>query len=100
MKHLYFFGLTFLGLSVSSMGQQLTQSDKLRVLELSKEFRTAEDRRILEIKTYLRSHPHVRQSYVDATGAYVYLHSVDAAGNPLYYKTRSNIGLAKSIKTD
>ena len=42
----------------------------------------------------------IRQEFVDAKGAYHFLHHIDETGTPVYYQTRSNLGLATSIKTN
>jgi hypothetical protein len=49
---------------------------------------------------YLKANPTTIQKYTGQDGAYYYLHHIDENNEPVYYKTRSNLNLAKSINTD
>lgn len=52
------------------------------------------------IAEYVRENPDVKLSKDDEQGNYLFLHHIDEYNKPVYYATRSNLGLAKSIKTD
>lgn len=90
-------------------GQQASpkpQPDK-RLAETAQQFRKRlavnENARKLQIEQFLklRRNAGIKRSYSDAKGTFYFLHHIDSAtGEPVYYQTRSNVGLAGSIKTD
>ena len=59
----------------------------------------AEAARQQKLAQFIGQKKNVRLEYTDAKGAYHFLHHIDEQGNPVYYNTRSNVGLAVSINT-
>lgn len=99
MKFLYLFAGLLISLYRPTYGQQTT-SERLAAVEFSKQLNQLEAHRILSINQYLATHPNTKPSYIDKQGNYCYLHKIDSEGKPVYYQTRSNLELAKSINTN
>jgi len=53
-----------------------------------------------QVSQFLRKKPIFRREFTDAKGTFHFLHHIDEAGQPVYYVTRSNVGLAASINTN
>ncbi len=51
------------------------------------------------VQEFLKAHPEVKAELARANGTKAYLHHIDADGQPVYYASHSNLGLATSIKT-
>lgn len=60
----------------------------------------AEAARQQQVALFLTQKAGVRREFMDSKGSYHFLHHIDEAGNPIYYNTRSNLGLAISINTN
>lgn len=59
-----------------------------------------EAERKASITEYVKNNPDVKLQDKDYLGNMRYLHHIDANSRPVYYSSRSNVGLATSIKTN
>lgn len=81
----------FLLMSGIGIAQELTFKEYLSKIEVERK---------ASIAAYVQQHPEVKLKSFDSKGNVVYLHHIDKNDRPVYYQSRSNAGLAKSIKTD
>lgn len=93
MKRLQFILANLLALLVSttSIAQDQSFSEYLSKIEADRK---------AAIEVYVKQHPDIKTQYVDKKGNIVFLHHIDANERLVYYQSRSNADLAKSIKTD
>lgn len=83
--------LLLLFMSGNAMAQEMSFKDYL--VKLERERKTA-------INEYVKMHPEIKLNDVDQYGNQRFLHHIDLNGEPVYYSSRSNVGLATSIKTN
>lgn len=74
-----------------SNAQEISFSEYLKKLEADRK---------ASISEYVLLHPDVKQQKEDVRGNNYFLHHINSSGMPVYYQTRSNVGLATSIKTN
>lgn len=95
MKRLQFVTAKLLALlllvSTSGLAQELSFKEYLSKIEAERK---------ATIATYVQQHPEVKLQDYDRKGNLIFLHHIDANEKPVYYQSRNNSGLAKSIKTD
>ena len=73
----------------SSMAQEISFKDYLSKREAERK---------ASIAAYVKENPSVQLHEVDENGTYRFLHHIDKYNRPVYYQTRDNAELAKSIK--
>ena len=79
---------------------QLTTPERPVAIAFRQYLRQHETARQQGVSQFLQRNNNIRREYTDARGGYHFLHHIDGLGKPVYYQTRSNLGLATSINTN
>jgi hypothetical protein len=83
-----------------SVGYAQSYTPDRKAVALRQRLVSQETSRKQQITKFLRQRPIFRREFTDAKGTFHFLHHIDEAGQPVYYVTRSNLGLATSINTN
>ncbi|GAB3566502.1 hypothetical protein GCM10027578_15510 [Spirosoma luteolum] len=87
------------GAGTTASSSQVKTTERPDVIAFRQELKQYEANRQAAVAAFLARNKTVRRAFTDANGAYHFLHHIDAQGQPVYYQTRSNLGLATSIGT-
>jgi hypothetical protein len=101
MKHVFrsFSLLLLIGLSLTAARAQDPVSASDRQPTLQQRLIQSEKVRQQKLAALLQRRPQLRQTFRDKKGVYHFLFDVNDLGDPIYYVSRSNLGLATSVNT-